>query len=842
MLVRLFVSLCIAGTILGGQVALWAYVDHARDLPEIPPFEEIRFGAVGTVRALHGQVLAETFEQRRYLVPRERIPKVLVDAVLASEDSRFFEHSGLDLKGIVRAVWTNLRAGVVREGASTITQQVARSLLLSNERSLRRKVREAILARRLEDIYDKDQILLLYLNLIYLGNGAHGVQAASRVYFGKDVADLAVDEAAIIAALPQSPGKVTPVLDPAAMRVRRDRVLRRMQEGGLITQLQEQEAMAREVRAVASHDNLGDRAPVPAMDALKTLKSLSKQGEPSGLLGSDGGFTTWTTIDLGLQLAAQTAAYDAAAALDRRQGFRGPLMNLPQAKWDEFARRNEAYARRMGFDPEPPTGRRVLVLVTAVAKEEARVTWTTARAGTMPLSGMSWAAPYSEFAIDPATGQREESARTSLDGRIDSVERALKPGDVVLAMRMPPPKPASAAKRPRKIGKTTEPEEPPAPPVDPGPPPLRFALAQIPRPQAALAAIEPRSGYLMALVGGTDFDVSQVDRTDSLRQTGSVIKPVYYSKAYDVGVPPSTVVPGAPFREGSWTPQGEKAVDDMTLWEALTRSENNASLRAFRLVLDRVGKDGLNEWAERLGLGRPFQGFAAEGLGIDATPNGILRAFATLATGGIRPDPTLVRLVTDDRGRAVVDRRSARDPLVPLLDALVIEARSTPDAARRAITVEAAWIASRNLRNVAEEGTARSTKKLARPVCGKTGTLPFDVWFAGWTSEVAAVAWLGQDVRERWLGRSRGDGRVFGADTALPAWVAFVGAATSGRPVVDDLKDPPEGVVVVPIDRATGLLAQAGEGILIPHMRGTEPTVLSSLAAQPEESAEAAEF
>ena len=842
-LVRSVLALGLVAGVAGGQAAVVLYVRLAADLPPIPPFTSIRFGGVNTIRAAHGQVLAESFEQRRYLIPRERIPEVVVNAVVASEDTRFFEHAGLDLRGIARALWSNVRAGGVREGASTITQQLARALLLSNEKSLRRKVREAILARRLEDIYTKDQILTLYLNLIFMGDGTYGVQAAARVYYDKDVADLTLAEAAALATLPQSPGKVTPASNPAETRTRRDRVLRRMREARMISAEQEEAARSEDVKVAPGRDNLGDRAPVAATALLKRIKSFVVADDGVDLNADRQGITAMATVDLGLQLVAQEAVADAARALDRRQGWRGPIATLPATSWDDFARRNRAWLDRRGWPGEPPPGRTVLGLVTRAGRQDADVTLAPDVKGTVLLANLSWAIPYSEFPVkDATTAARTESARVSLDGKIDGTDRALRAGDVVLLVRIRPPPPVvEPPKGTRKgKGKPVAPEPPPAIAAAAPAGPL-FALSQLPKPQAALLAMEPRSGYIQALVGGTDFDQSQVNRTESLRQTGSVVKPVYYSKAYDVGIPPSTLVSGAPFREGTWTPEGDRAVEDLTMYQALTQSENNCSLRVFKMVLDRVGLDGLNEWAARLGLSRPFQGFAAEGLGVDATPAELLRAYGTFALHGIRPDPELVKWVRDARGRMLVDNRSARDPTVPMMDAIVREIARPSPATRRAITSEAAWIVAHNLRNVAEEGTAKATRRLGRPVCGKTGTLPFDVWFVGWTHELAAIAWVGEDQRERFLGRTKASGGVFGADTALPAWLAFARTATAGRPLLDDLTPYPEGVVIAQIDPATGLLAQE-KGMSIPHLKGTEPTEVSPEAGAMLPDVEAGEF
>ncbi len=852
-LVRLGAFATIVGGLAGLVTIAVAYGWFARDLPTIPPYAEIRFGAVSQVRSLHGMLLAERFGERRYLVARDALPRVLVDAVLASEDERFFEHGGMDLKGIVRAMWTNLRAGTVKEGASTITQQVARSLLLGRERSLSRKVREAILARRIEDIYTKDQILTLYLNLIFLGHGAYGVQAASQVYFGKDLQELTLSEAATLAALPQSPGKVNPLSDPVETKVRRDRVLRRMLETGRITEADERQALSDDVHATLLRDPLGDRAPYAAMAALEAIAPLADARAEGDLLTGAGGVTAWTTVDVGLQRLSDEAVLKAAKALSRRQGWPGPVARLDLRRGEEFRRRNQAWLARRGWSG-PPAGVSVLALVTTVSKAEARLDLGTGTEGRIALDRVRWAAPYDEFPLaGPTGGERRESLKVSLDGRIDAVDRALHPGDVVLVKRLgvasrvqdvagrrlpgpagsasppvPPPEPSSGRGDDGAVlaGTSTAPA-PEAATID------DYDLDLFPRPEAALLAIEPRSGYVPALSGGADFDTSQVDRTRAVRATGSNVKPVYYSKAYDLGIAPSAVLSGAPFREGDWTPETGHDAEDLTLWEALTRSENAVSLRVFRAVLDRVGVEGLNDWARRLGWSRPFQGFPAEALGAEATASDLLRAYGTFAARGIAPEPVHVAVVRDADGRILVDHRSSRDPTVGLLDAIAREVASAEPAARRATSAETAYLMAANLRSVAERGTGKATRSLGRPVCGKTGTLPFDVWFTGWTREIAAVAWVGEDRHERWLGRSKANGRVFGADTALPAWKDFIAAATAGRPAIDDLASPPPGVVMVAIDPVTGAALATG-GLPVPHLAGTEPPPAGTVGTPPD--------
>jgi len=820
---RLLAFLAVTGSVLALQAAGLAYLYFARDLPEIPPYDAIRFQTASRVLSRHGMLLAEHFQQRRYLVPREAIPERLVQAVMASEDARFFEHRGLDLRGIARALWTNLRAGEVREGASTLTQQVARSLLLGSERSLRRKVREAILARRIEDLYTKDQILTLYLNLIFLGQGAYGVGAAAQVYFGKPLDRLTLPEIAVLAALPQSPGRVNPVSDPEEMRRRRDRVLRRMAETGAITEAEEEEARKAPLVASRGRDLLGDRAPFPTQAAWEEIEPFLQSREEVGLLEGGGGITAWLSVDVGAQRAAEEAVRKGALALARRQGWAGPLMHLPESSRETFRQRNRDWISARGLEAgSPPLGMAVLAMVDRAEPEQAVLDLGLPRAGRLTLDRIRWAAPYREFP-KVGDGKRREVPTVSLDGRLKAVPEALHAGDVVLVRRVPasPPRTTPTRKKGKKRGgKEAAPE--PEPPRGDGTEALdEYDLEIFPVVQAALAAMDHRTGEWIAEVGSTDWDASQVLRTESVRQSGSAVKPLYYAFAYDRGIAPSSVLPAAPFREGDWVPEGGGKEEALTLWEALVQSENAVSARLFRVLLDRFGVDALNAFLARLGVRHPLQGLPAEALGANLSLSEMVQAFAAFAHRGVRPEPHRLLRVVDGEGRTLLDRRSPTDPMVGLLDLVGLAARGQEEETRRALSVQGAYVIRENLREVATRGTGARARVLKRPVAGKTGTLPFDVWFLGFTPEWAVGTWVGQDQRERWLGRSKGRGLVFGADTALPIFIDFLEAAVRGLPVVPFPEAPP-GIVQVPVDPRTGALQPDG-GVRVPHLEGTEP-------------------
>jgi len=447
-------------------------------------------------------------------------------------------------------------------------------------------------------------------------------------------------------------------------------------------------------------------------------------------------------------------------------------------------------------------------LVTVVDAEGVDVQLTPALRGRIALAGLRWAGPYEE-------GKRPSFGRTLKDPRT-----AFAAGDVVLVEATEPPEPARK-KRPKKGGRA-EPAE--APREDDGG--LRLTLAQEPQVEGAIVAIDPWTGAVPVVHGGWDFDRNEVDRVRSQRQSGSSIKPAVYSLAYDLGLPPSTLLAGAPYREGDYAPTAAKGKEDLVVWDALAESENNVSLRVMNYVQSRGGKEGIQRWFAALGLDRPVQGFTAEVLGVDQTPLGLTRMMATFARGGRAAQATLFRRVSDRHGRVWLRPAAFQDPMngpLDILDALHRAALASPP---QAIPETTAWLIAANLREVFRRGTAsREGKALRMPAAGKTGTLEYDVWFAGFTRQLAATVWIGADRRERPLGTGGGKAQVYGANTALPVWREFVNAALAGVPAEEPLGPPPRGVTIVPIDPATGALVAAGaEGAReIPHREGTEP-------------------
>lgn len=812
---RVLVFLGAALALSAGTAGFVLYATFARGLPEILPFEQHTFEGVTTFTADDGQVIGELFEERRILLPYEKIPRRLLLAFLAVEDKRFFSHEGIDLRGVLRAALSNLRAGGVVEGGSTITQQLAKQTL-GRDKTLARKVREAIFARRLEDSYTKEQILLLYLNKIYLGHNSYGVQAAAQNYFRKNVWELSLGEMAMIAGLPQSPSRVNPAVNMTASRKRQREVLDRMVEAGFATREEADAAATAPLEVYPLMDDFASKVPWFTEEVRRGLRDLA---------GDDWlrrGLSVSTTASVPLGLAAEEALAAGLTAVDRKQGWRGPLAKVPDAKArDGVLARVEAW-----FRGAPGPGDITPVIVASAGKAGVEVLVTPSVRGFLPPNEVSWAGPYTELPLVERRQRkggvlqtvtvRDESKAVSWQPKLTDAAATFKPGDVVLARVLEEP-----ARKPKGWVPTPEGQ-------------LRLTLTQPPQVEGAFVAFDPDTGQVKALVGGWDHDRSEVDRVHALRQTGSAMKPIVYSLAYDLGLAPSTLFSGAPFRLDGYNPTGDKAIPDMTLWDGLTKSENSISLRVLQYVLDHGGKERWQEWGRRLGLGRELQGYPSEVLGTDQTLWDMTGAYAAFAREGRVAPRTLLRKVVDRDGRVLARHLVPGDPANDardMLDALYDAAKGGPP---QLIDPATAYVTGANLREVTVRGTgSRVGKELDHQAGGKTGTLPYDVWFIGFTDHFVAGAWIGSDRRERPLGRSVKQNRIYGGDAALPVWLDWMKVANAGRPKRRFMDRAPASVEVARIDPATGLLAKDG-GMLVPHKRGTAPVRSTPIGATPD--------
>ena len=797
-----FAAACVVVTAV--YVGHRVYRGYAAELPDLTQVEQYDTIAPGVTRiyAADGSVLAELAREHRSYAAIDAVPEHLIHAFLAAEDRRFFGHNGLDWRGLGRAVVANLRSGTVVQGGSTITQQVAKGFL-SDERTLDRKLREALLSVRIESRLGKRRILEIYLNKIFLGHGAYGVAAAASRYFGKDLDELSLAESAMIAGLARAPSRYSPVTSPERALARRRVVLHDMFEVGYITAEQLEAASAEPLRLVTPTDVFRLRAPYYAEHVRRAVGG--KLGEASVL---QDGLQIETPAQLGLGAAAHDAIDAAVRKLDRRQGWRGPVAHLAE----ETARATfrERAVAEYGADPlgaDPLRWR--LALVTAVDPKKAQIAVGGVQA-VLPLKRMLWAARYDRNA-------------TLNDATLGRVNDAIEAGDVLwvrLAQKRrltiaeesdeghdPPRGSEAEGAVPEPI--KARPVEPPSPPeIDPESGLQVLELGQTPRVEAALYTLSLASGYVDAMEGGLDYDRSQFNRaTQACRQPGSVFKAIYYSLALDGDHWRMDSVledrPYVPEPGEVWNPQnlGQTLDGEVLLRTALIRSLNLPSIRLFQSL----GADAVVAWARRLGFSTDLIADRALSLGASCVHiDELSRAFAIFVRGGSWVDPVYVRRVVNKRGELLIDNRSPDDPAVDVagrLDRLGSLALKGP---RQIVDDRTAFLITRLMREVVTAGIGARAGRIGVPVGGKTGTASkatnvTDTWFVGFTSRQITAAWMGDDTYERSLGEEDAS-----YTTAVPLWQQYMTAVVDGVPHDALPRARPPGLTTRVVDARTG--------------------------------------
>jgi penicillin-binding protein 1A len=803
--VRALVYAAGALTLVAVAVGTVVWVTFSKGLPEIPSIERYRPPIITEMVSADGQVAGEFFEERRKVVPFERIPKKLVQAFVASEDQRFFSHAGVDWRGTLRAA---LNTYVLRrrvQGGSSLTQQTAKAILISAEgfqegtkKSLRRKVRELLLAFKLERTFSKEQILWMYLNGVYLGHHSYGVQAAAENYYRKNVEDLSLEEVALLAGLPQAPSKYSPFSHPETAKDRRRYVLRRMYEEGFITSAEREHASEAEVKVHGVDDVFRETAPFYVEQVRRQV--VERYGNDRLL---HEGLRVEMAMDLEKQRGAQRAMLHGLLEVDRRQGYVGPLQRVagPERKALE-----ERLARAWPAGALAP-GDHAVGIVAAIdpGRNQVRVA-VGANDGIIPLSGMRWARRVNPEVYYP-------------DALLQNVSGVLRPGDVVLVRRvtrkeLQEAEGAIAAGRPKDV-----------PEAD-----LLLALEQEPKLQGALVSVEPSNGYVAAMVGGYDFEASEFNRAfQACRQPGSAFKPIVYAAAVEkLGYSPATILTDAPlvFRdeENSWKPQnyGETFKGDVTLRTALVNSMNIPAVKTAEALFALYGSQVLDDWAKQLGLSTAVKPELGSALGSSCvTPWELTNVYALFARYGERRKSAFVRRVLDRDGRVLEDRTDWRDPWVPLPERLAAGLAEVSRAREQAMDPKTAYTLVHLMREVATVGTGAHARVLDKHAAGKTGTTndSFDTWFMGFTRDLATGVWLGYDINVTPLGRAETGGRA-----ALPIWLDYMRAALGKRPQPEF--EPPPGIVMVGMDIETGKpKAKEEGGVLEPFVEGSEPKV-----------------
>ncbi|PLX77956.1 MAG: penicillin-binding protein [Desulfuromonas sp.] len=754
--VRLTLIVLLIGALLavGGPLAAYFYV--ANSLPKVDTLADYRPPVITRILSDDGQVISELYDERRIVVPVSRMPEQLVQAFVAAEDSNFFKHRGIDLVSILRAALKNIKAGGIVQGGSTITQQVAKSLLLTPEKKFERKFKEAILAYRMEKRLSKEEILYLYLNQIFLGHGAYGVQAAAENYFDKDVDQLSLAECSLLAGLPKAPSRYSPYSHFAKARERQKYVLTRMVEDGFISQ---QEAEA----AYTTHLEIRPRVNQHILDAAYFTEQVRRYLEQT--YGRDrlyrDGLVVETSMSLPMQLAAQQAVQENLHAHDQRQGYRGPQEILDQTGVEAFlADQLKRFAER-----QPQVGERFDAIVAQSAGDPLMVRFADFH-GRISLESASWAGP-------PQVVSHDQPAQGNLEGGRSQL-------------------PIGARVQVRLI---EIPEQGP----------WVLELSQDPFAQGALLALEPQTGLIKAMVGGYNFRSSQFNRViQAKRLPGSAIKPLIYAAALDRGYTPATVILDTPliFREQlesgeikEWKPKNysKKFYGPVPLRTALAKSHNVITIK----VLEDIGVRYASKYIRKLGIESHIDEDLTLALGSSAlTPMELASAYGVLANGGVRVRPAYITRIADRDGRILESVDPADFPDGPQPGQKLNSPSQT-----RVISPETAYLTTNLMESVVRSGTGWRAKSLKRPVAGKTGTTNDlkDAWFVGYVPQLLTVTWVGYD-QERPLGD-----KETGSRAAAPAWVTFMEQALADLPT--EQFPVPDSIEFRPIDPTTGLLA-----------------------------------
>ncbi len=774
---------------------LLAVVLLSPSLPSIESLAEQPMKVPMRVFSTEGRLLAEFGEEKRILLKPDDVPPLMIKAVLAAEDRDFYSHHGVDFTGILRAMWYNLRTGSSGQGASTITMQVARNFFLSPEKTYSRKFKEILLAFKIERELNKNEILELYLNKIFLGHRAYGFGAAAQIYYGKSVNDLTLPEIAMLAGLPKAPSRNNPLSNPDTALERRNYVLQRMRALDFIDE--ESFDVAKAAPLTASKHALRFDVEAPYIAEMVRQYMVDRYDESSYA----GGFNVYTTIKADYQQAANLALRKGLHAYERRHGYRGPAGHV-DVDASEVAQTDldDALA---GFRV---LGDLLPGIVLSLQEQSARVYTQDGYIVEIDWDGLSWAREY----ID----------ESNLGPPVRNAADVLAPGDIVYLQYVD----AEPATSPEKA---TEQQ------------PGRWLLAQVPRVAGAVVALRPSDGAILALTGGFDFQESKFNRAiQAERQPGSNLKPFIYSAALEKGFTAATPVSGAPVvikdpgLEELWRPDNysERFFGPTPLRKALTLSINLVSVRLLRAIDPSYAVDYL----QRFGFDRnklPRNLSLALGTA-SATPLQMATAFAVFANTGYKIEPYFITRVEDSEGNIL---EQANPPVIcheceqkedgsPSINGAVsdlVQAHGL-HLAPRVISEDNAFIMTSIMQDVIKRGTGRRALELGRAdLAGKTGTTNEfrDAWFSGFTSDLVATAWIGFDQPS-----SLGPGEA-GARAALPIWIDFMAAALKGVP--EHQLPVPKHVVAMSVDRNTGDPTDPEDPLAIVEyfIPGTEPMV-----------------
>lgn len=729
-----------------------AYLYLSPSLPSVESLRSIQLQIPLRVYSHDQKLIAEFGEMRRAPIAFADIPEDFIAALLSAEDDNFSQHHGVDFSSLLRAATQLLKTGQIQSGGSTITMQVAKNFFLTSERSFSRKITEILLALQIERELSKEEILELYVNKIYLGHRAYGIEAAAQVYYGKPIGELSLAQMAMIAGLPKAPSAFNPLVNPTRSKERRDWILGRMYRLGKIDQ-------ARYLAAIEEPIAASYHVPKPELSAPYIAEMA--RAEMVGRYGSEAyteGFRVYVTVPSNLQESANRALHEGLRSYDQRHGYRGPearLAELPREQWPTRLAQQRSLG---GLEPALVTQvEQSGILVMLRNGEEQAVAWTS----------MQWARPFlNSNSMGPVPRKPAD---------------IVQPGDIIRVKRLDDD---------------------------------RLVFAQLPAAQSALVTLDPANGAIRALVGGFSFEQSNYNRaTQAKRQPGSSFKPFVYSAALDNGYTAASLVNDAPivFQEAgmaeAWRPKNDNNtfLGPIRLREALYRSRNLVSIR----LLQDLGINKTLSYIERFGFRREdLPGNLSLALGTaNLTPMEIATGWAAFANGGYKIEPYLIERIDSRDGQQLFVANPRSVPgLTPLLPSSgVPSSESVPPSAEQIIDPRTSYILTSMLQDVITRGTGRRALALQRAdLAGKTGTTneSKDSWFSGYNADLVTTVWSGFDQPAS-LGRNE-----YGGTVALPIWMSFMGEALKDRP--QRLLPQPPGVVTLRVDPFSGRAATPG--------------------------------
>jgi len=771
-------------------IGIFYYVQF--ELPNTEALKNVQLQVPLQIYSNDNKLISTFGEKRRIPIPYNQIPKPLIDAVLATEDQRYFQHPGVDFPGLIRAAIQLVITGRKEQGGSTITMQVARSFYLTRNKTFGRKLREILLALKIENTLPKEKILELYLNKIFFGNRAYGIAAAAEVYYGKSIRDLSIDQYAMLAGIPKAPSVLNPLANQDAAIKRRNHVLTRMFELHYIDEKTYKSAMNMPLNA--SYHDLQVQIKAPYVAELARTQAEKMYGED---IYTDG-YKIYTTIDSHLQTNTNIAVYQGLMNYDRRHGYRGPEKNLGQPNLKQMAQWEENLKEISPVNDLEPAA------VIDMSSRSIVVLRSNGSVITIPWEGLSWARKSLQMKEDNNdSGADQDTNEDADDTEADDGREPLGPipqnsneivrlGDVVRIM---------------STGNGN------------------WRLAQIPKAEASLVVLSPQTGGILALVGGFDYQHSNFNRaTNAERQPGSSFKPFIYSAALDQGYTLASTINDAPMvlenpEDGSlWRPQNNtRRFYGLTrLHTAIIQSRNLVSIR----LLDQIGISTAVKHASKFGFSTqqlPHALSLALGTAM-VTPLQMASAYSVFANGGYRVVPYLINRVQNSQQEMIYQAKPlmacytclndpAQKPAVPVDNTLASSEQKNPlipHYAPRVLSAQNAYLITSVLRDVIQHGTAIKARNLQRSdLAGKTGTTnnQYDAWFAGYNRDLVAVAWVGYDQPQSLY--------EYGNQAALPLWMDFMALTLKGRP--EHSLDQPPGIVSVRIDPYSGKRTSASD-------------------------------